>query len=574
MLRLCLLAFALLTFTCPIRAAEPPDPLRLLPESSQLILKIEKPRQLAEAVVSLDVLATAQQIPQVRAVLESGNASRALQMLAYFERELGAKWPELLDRIAGGGIALGASLGDNEPALLVLQGTDANESQQAFELLVKVVEEELTRAGIPIKPEKRAYKGSTTVKLGDITAAQVGTVILVSNKPEPVHSALDKLKSGKLAGGALTNKSVRDARQRLPQNPLAWLCVDLATLKQSQASKDFFDATRKDFLQTIVVGSSIDCVRRSDYIAAGLFLEKTGFRLAVRLPAGRSEFPPEFALHVPPEGKMGSLPLLEPAGVVYSQSFYLDVAFMWQNREKLLNEETRTGLEEFEKQVSKILPGSVKVGDLIESWGPYHRLVVLNQEKLPYNTEPGQRLPGFGYVASMRDPKFARGLEAALRSGGVIGSLQYAMKYKQETFDGIKIVGYRFAEGKPVDLDPDDYRYNFEPCFCVVDDYFVLASSFEVARKLIPEVRRTAKLPGTPAVWKAKAYGEGGAELLTTVADPLITETILSEGIGLDEARQQVKYLAKYVRQLGTIRIELDERDTEYRLDVVWELKK
>src|SRR5262249_50859617 len=156
--------------------------------------------------------------------------------------------------------------------------------------------------------------------------------------------------------------------------------------------KDFFASTRDDLFQTLLGGTTIDCVRRSDFVAAGLYQEKTGFRLAVRLPAGRSEFPPEFALHVPPKGEPGSLPLLEPPGVIYSQSFYLDIGYLWKNRDKLINEQTRKQIEEGEQQLSKILPGSVKLGELLEAWGPYHRIVVVNQEKLPYKTEPGVRL--------------------------------------------------------------------------------------------------------------------------------------------------------------------------------------
>src|SRR5689334_14975055 len=103
--RLALPAVALTACLClaPAAVAAPPDPVRLLPPSSQVVLKVERPRQIAEAVVSLDAFKAAQGIPQVRAVLDSPNARRAFQMLAYVERELGAKWPELLDQLAGGG---------------------------------------------------------------------------------------------------------------------------------------------------------------------------------------------------------------------------------------------------------------------------------------------------------------------------------------------------------------------------------------------------------------------------------------------------------------------------------------
>ena len=560
----------------PAAAADTPDPLRYLPPSSPLVVKVEGPRKLAEAVVALEAFETARGIPQARGVLDSAQVRRALQVLAFFERELGAKWPELLDQLAGGGVALGATLDDNAPALVVIQGTDEKQTAKAFDLVLRVLDEELTREGAAGAVVRGKPKGGVeTARIGDgLHLARVGGTILASNKADMVTAAIARGKSTRPADSALGNKQVAAARKLLPQNPLAWACVDLTGLMSSQSAKDFFDATRQDFLQTLVVGSSIDCVRRSDFVAAGVYKEPTGFRLAVRLPAGRSEFPPEFALHVPPKGEPGSLPLLEPKGVVYSQSFYLDLGYLWTNRSKLLNDETRKGIEEAEEQLSKVIPGSVKIRDILAGWSPYHRIVVVNQDELPYKTQPGQRLPGFAYVSHVKDKKFATGLESILRSGGLVVSLQYGLKLKTETVDGVTVTGWRFPENKPLDLDPDGFRFNYEPCFFVADDEFVFASSFEVARKLVPEIRRTAKLPASPAVWRGQLYGAGGADLLTTVGDPLVTETILGEGVGLDEARKQVKELAGYVRGLGTLRVEIDERDTAYHLDVVWEVKK
>ena len=49
-----------------------------------------------------------------------------------------------------------------------------------------------------------------------------------------------------------------------------------------------------------------------------------------------------------------------------------------------------------------------------------------------------------------------------------------------------------------------------------------------------------------------------------------MTDAILGQGVGIEDARKQVAELVKWLRTLGTARVEIDERDTEYRLDVVW----
>jgi hypothetical protein len=557
----------------PAAAADRSDPLEFVPGSARLVVSVENPRKLAEAVLALDAVKRAEALAPVRTALESATARRVFQMLAYFEKELGAKWPELLDQLAGDGVALGAEFGDKAPALLVLRGTDGKRVERAYALLFRVLEEELARQGTPVRPARDQRDGYEVVRIGnDVHTARVGATVFVSNKAEALQAGLDlALKPG--SGASVAGKTAA-ARKLLPKDPLAWAWVDFAAVKQSKEAKDFFDATRQDFLQTLVVGSTIDCLRRSEFVAAGFYQEPGGLRLTVRLPAGRAAFPPEFALHVPPAGTPGSLPLLEPPGVLYSQSFYLDLGAGWKHRDKLINDEVRKQIEEGEKQLSKFIPGSVKFGELLEMWGPHHRIVVADGDALPYKRQPSDRLPAFAYVTAMRDAKFGQSVESVVRGGAILATFQFGLKSVEETHDGVKIVGYRFPEDKPLDADPGGLRFNFEPCFAVVGDQFVAASTIAMCKKTIAEVKRTAGASGGAAVWRASAYAAGAASALASLPEPLITDAILEQGVGIEEARRQVNELAAWLRTLGTARIEIDERDTEYRFDVVWEYKK
>src|SRR5437016_4368574 len=111
-----------------IAGASRADPLQFVPDSVQIVAKIDNPRKLAEAVTGLDAAKEAQQLAPIKAVLDSTTARRFFQMLGHLERELGAKWPELLDQLAGGGIAAGGHFGDGKPAIFVMQGTDEKQS--------------------------------------------------------------------------------------------------------------------------------------------------------------------------------------------------------------------------------------------------------------------------------------------------------------------------------------------------------------------------------------------------------------------------------------------------------------
>ncbi|MBN9122206.1 MAG: hypothetical protein J0I06_24215 [Planctomycetes bacterium] len=559
-----------LAATAPLRAA---DPLDSIPPSAQLVVVSDHPRKLAEAVTGLEALQKAQKLPQYRGVYDSAATKRAFQLLALFEKELGAKWPELLDQLAGDGAAFGLQFAtDPAPAILVLQGKDAEQVKRATDLALKTVEDELARQGAKDGVKRYTIAGCEAVKFGDAHAARVGAATIISSNEAMLKAAVllsttDRAKSP-------VHKARRDAFKLLPKDPLAWLWVDFASVKQSKPTKDFFDATRQDFLQTLVVGGTIDCLKRADFIAAGLYRNANGFQIAVRLPAGRSEFPPEFQLHVPPKGETGTLPPLEPPGTIYSHSLHLDIGHLWLNRKTLLNDEIRGGLEKADRDISKILPGSVKFGELLAMWGPHHRIVVANHDQLPYTKQPGLRLPAFGYVATGRDPKFARSVEPALRSAALIASLQFGLKMVEHTHEGVGIVAYRFPENKELADDPQGIRFNFEPCFAIVGDELVVASTVELCKKLVTELKSPRSgAKGGSAVVRGTFSAKGGADFLAARPEPYITDAILTRGIGLEEARKEVAALVAWVKTLGTGRVELDITEKEYRLDLVWDVR-
>lgn len=567
MLRLPLLVIlacvVLFVAASPSRAA---DPLDCIPPAAQVVVVSDSPRKLAEAVTGLEAFQKAQKLPQYRTIYDSATVRRGLQLLAMFETQLGAKWPQLLDQLAGDGAALGFQFApDPAPAILVLQGKDEEQVKKATVLVLDTVSEQA-----PDAVKRIEIANCDAVKIGDFYVARVGATTIISNNETMLKASVQAATTDRAKSPV--PKARRDAFKLLPKDPLAWLWLDFASVKQSKATKDFFDATRKDFVQTLAGGGTIDCVRRSDFVTAGLYKEPTGFRLRVRLPAGRSEFPPEYQLHVPPKDQPGSLPLLTPPGTLYSQSFHLDIGFLWKNREKLLNDEIRKGLEKADKDISKVLPGSARFGELLGMWGPYHRIVVANHDTPPYKKQPAQRFPAFAYVASGGDPKFAKSVEPVLRSAAIVGSLQFGLKMTELTHDGVKIVAYRFPENKELANDQTGIRFNFEPCFAIVDDQLVVASTVELCKKVLTELKRVEKQPGSNAVLRSFASATGGAEVLASQPDPLITEAILSRGVGLEEARKEVAALVAWVKSLGTVQLEVDIAEKQYKLDLVWDL--
>jgi hypothetical protein len=287
------------------------------------------------------------------------------------------------------------------------------------------------------------------------------------------------------------------------------------------------------------------------------------------MPAGRDGLWSDLALHVPPKGAVGSLPLLEPPGTIYSQSFHLDVGYMWKNRERMITGDAKRDFEKGEKQLSRFLPTDVKLGELLEMWGPQHRIVVANHDQRPYGIEPELKLPAFGYVATMRDKKFGENLSTIFQAASLIGTLTYGLKPIEVQHEGVTINGYRFDEKTVVADDARGDRFNFEPCFAIVGGEMVMASTIELEKKLITELKKPRQTGGA-AVWKGKVTAASGAETLAGLTDPLITDAVLGRGVGLTEARKEIADLIGWVRTLGTGQLEIDITNTEWRMDVVW----
>src|SRR5688572_26031745 len=159
----------LLSLTAALALCSPAaakDPKRFLSESTAVVIQVEKPRALVEAFLNHDLAKEGRNLQVVRDFLDSANARRFFQLVAHFEKELGSAWPELMDRLAGGGMAAGLTYGgQNAPALLVVQGTDEPTVTKFFDLSLALFEEELARQGATEKPPRKTYAGVEAVQL-------------------------------------------------------------------------------------------------------------------------------------------------------------------------------------------------------------------------------------------------------------------------------------------------------------------------------------------------------------------------------------------------------------------------
>ena len=557
------------------------DPLRLIPDNADLVVKVEKPRQLIESFRQLDVAKEAQELDIVRKVTDTAQIRRFFQLIAYYERDLGHSWPELIDKIAGGGIAMGVKYekGSDDPILVAVQGTDAALMKKFFEKAQSVVEQELSRQESKVKLLKGKYKEFETWTFGKgLHTAMFEDVILISNQEEALQKGLDLQIANKRDGGKpllsiLNVKGLAEGKKLLSPDPLLWAWINLEYIKQAPEAKNVLTTPRNDSILTFAFAGLLDVARRASFLTLGLYKTPEGFTIGIRMPAGREGRAADVVLHLPEDDSVtSSLPLLEPKGVIFSHSFYLDLGAMWEKRGKIFNESNAKQFEMGVKDGSRFLPGTSIDKILVQS-GVHHRFVITQPTKLPYSREPGARFPAFAFVTTMRDPAFAKSVELLVKGGAVIAGTQLTLKSFEEKIGDVQIYGYRFPEDGKFSKDEQNIRFNFVPCVAAVKDQIILCTDLDLLKNLIEILQKEDRAKRTKNM-QMRFYAKGAGELLNASPEQLLTQTILSQAIPEAEAKKQVADLLKYLEKLGTLQIETDWQAKEFRFNIVWDIRK
>src|SRR5262249_26483113 len=149
-------------------------------------------------------------------------------------------------------------------------------------------------------------------------------------------------------------------------------------------------------------GGLLDVAARSKFLFASLALKGNGARLRFELPSGLDGMPAALAVHAPRSNAGASVLLLEPSGVLYSSSLFLDLPKFWAERSKLFTEKQVKAMEEFDRNSGRFLAGT-SFSKLLTQAGSHHRIVVAHQGQSGYGIAPAQRLPAFAAVIELSE---------------------------------------------------------------------------------------------------------------------------------------------------------------------------
>jgi hypothetical protein len=569
-------SFFVLMFCVAVGRAETPEgqnlptPLRLVPDRVDLLIQAPQPRRLLETLTAGDLYKHLQQFAPVREYFDSTNARRFAQLVAYFEKELGFPWPQLLDRLAGRGMALSVQFESTPPLLFIVEGEDDKLSQAFFHLGLKIVEQELARQEVKAKPVRGSYKGFETVRIvGEFHAAIAGSALFLSNSEKALHAGLDRVQSS-AAKSMADAPAIREAARLLPPQPLISLWLNPTKIQKYPGADYNYKAPRDNPILTIGIGEYLDLFGRTPFVCAGIYADREGLLATIRMPRGREGMGADHLLHLPSAGAPGSRPLLQPKNVLYSESKYFDIANVWKEREKLFNQEQVHQLDAAQKKLAPFLVGT-KLSKLLMQAGPYYRFVAAHPSQIGYNTTPKISIPAFALVWELREPEaFGKSMETILRGAALLAGNKANLRLVEEQYQDCKLVGYRFPEDQPLKGDINDLRFNFTPSFTRVGDQFVVSSTMELCRELVDLIYKQGNAPtrGQAATTRASLYGAGAAAYLQTIEDLLVTQATLDRAVTPEEGRQQVKLFLDMLRKFGALSLEARFHDKTFQYDV------
>jgi hypothetical protein len=572
-------AVALLT-PLAARAADSSDPLRLVPASADLIVKVEHPRAIADLVVKLAGTPELAGFRGYRDYFESTNYRLFRQLVGHFERELGSGWPDLVDELAGGGVVLSLKFGkkDPEPAIVVVQGRDAKLMEKFFHKLLNVAEQELARQGLHDAYSKETYRGIETYRRGDdIHVAVLGAALVYSNRLEGLHAAID-LHLDPSKESLLQKKSLVDARPLVPGHALAWTWISLDYAHKSEELKPIFALPANFFPFQVTFGGLLDSLRRSPFLVIAFREEGGTGTLSLRLPGGTKGMHEMVRAHLPPEDQVGALPLLSPEGVLYSVSYYLDLGWFWKQRSVLLPPDQLKQAEAFDKTSKGFLYGTA-FSQLLELSGAHQRFVVVKQQDRGYSIKAPSYQPAYALILEPRNVEaFAKALDGPLGGLSFLAGLKAPMTKFEEEHGHSKISGYRFVENDANKSLGDGILFNFTPCRARVGSQYIISSTVELARLLIDEIEKAdadkTSSPqqafdamSGPVTHQSRLSFAGLSDYLAGTKKQLITQNMLEQGNTTEDAEKEVSLFLGLLDHLGRIETTTKYLPDQYQFD-------
>jgi hypothetical protein len=510
----------------------------------------------------------------VRELLDSTPVRRGQQLLAYVEKELSHPWPELVEQLTGGGVALAIDRpppGQPARVLLAIQARQPELATKALRLFIRLAEAELARQESKLRYSYETADGVRIARLGDeLALAEVDGLLLASNSLAHLKDAMQRRRAaGRPSAEGIA--ALQAARQNLPQAASAWGWLNLAEARKTfdENAKRLLEVPTSDLLPHLLLGGLLDVVRRSDWLALALTVSGPELVLSMHMPAGLAGMSVGGQAHSRGVDEVGLFPFFWPQDTLYAANFMWEPYRFWEQRSEFLTPALQKEIEDAERQSGVVLLGR-RLSTVLRCVGKRHQVIITRPHDAGYELKPKQRVPAFAVVMELREPETAfTHLAPLLRAGAFVGALNVSMRMKEVSHRAVPIVSYRFNETDANYAVDHGLLFNFTPSFARVGPHLIIASSLELAQSLIDQIlQQSSESNRADTASSRQRFSFAGLrQFLMAVRPQAETQALLQSGLPPDEARQEFERFLQLLDQLGVLELAVFYEPTGFRAE-------
>ena len=556
------------------RAPAADSAAQALPAQAIAALEIFQPRAALGPLLEPTTRAALAAAPALQRATAKPEFQQFLAIVQFLETQLGTDWATALQKLTGGGVALG--LYPQQRAIFVADAEDEALLRQLHTLLWNGVQNQAALAGRPSPASARQIGPVTAYTLGKNEAhAMVGRRLVWAKNMDELGTALQGVPPG---GGLAASPEYQAARRAVGPDAAGMLFLNMRALKFAPGIAQALKPDHGNPLAALLFAGLGETAGAADWIAIGLHVKPHGLTLQLvsdARPAGTNS-PAAFAL--PALVAEGALPNLAVPRQLAALSLYRDLHRFYAAKDQLFPERT-SGLIFFENMMGIFFSGRDLTDDVLAQASPHIRFVAAQQQFDPALGTPVYQLPAFAVVLQLRQPEqFRETVEEAWQKA--IGLASFTRGQRAEpgfiidrpVHNNIPYSVARFSTAYAKDPAKLEVRYNFRPTLAMPGNYLILSSTDGLARDLMDALAREGQQPPAPA---AQLHGmlelEGGkiAAALRANRGFMVKQNMLKGGeVKSNEA--QIDGLIGLTEFIRIARLNTGVRQTQLEVEFNW----
>jgi len=471
-----------------------------LPAQAIAAIELFQPRAVLGPLLEKETRATLAMAPAIQRATAKPEFQQFQVLVQFLETQLGADWPTALQKLTGGGIALG--LYPQQRSVFVAASEDEQMLRQLHTLLWNGAQNQAALAGQPSPASSRQIGGTTAYSLGKNEAHLIqGGRLMWAKKLEDLEAAEQAIQQG---GNLAASPDYQAARKAVGPDAAGMIFLNMRALKLAPGIAKALKPENGNPLGALLFAGLGETAGSANWLALGLHVKPHALALQLVSDAkpAATNAPAAFALPATPAE--GALPNLKVPRQLAAMSLYRDLHRFYAAKDQLFPERT-SGLIFFENMMGIFFSGRDLTDDVMAQAEPHIRFVAAQQQFDPASGTPVYQLPAFAIVLQLRHPEqFRETVEEAWQKA--IGLASFTRGQRAEpgfiidrlVHNNIPFSVARFSTSYAKDLTKLDVRYNFRPTLAMPGNYLIFSSTDGLARDLMDTLAREGQHPLAP----------------------------------------------------------------------------